>query len=149
MTTTTDIILADGKPANGERFTVWPDPTGRLGLSRLWPHLYDYLSTSESFPPGWMESIGQFNDAQLIRAFDISHGVFASPYAREHWPEVLRAVRSVLCCVSPRAQLAFLRYPNNDRQALLVLDSLIRGEVDLERTSMPLPDLDETPTQTM
>ena len=143
MHTPAPIILADGKPAiPGEKFYIWPDPTGRLGEARLWPHIYDFLC-HEEFPPNWMESIGSFNESQLVRAFEIRHKMFVSIYVHENWPLVLDAVRRALCSISRNATMAFLMYPNDDASALLLLDQLNRGEAQLSSESFALPDLHE------
>lgn len=136
------IILADGKPATpGEKFYIWPDPTGRLGDARLWPHIYDFLC-HEEFPPNWMESIASFNESQLVRAFDIDHKMLVSMYVHENWPLVLDAVRRALCSISMHAQMAFLVHPSNDRQALALLARLNAGEVHLSRESFALPSFE-------
>lgn len=144
MHTPSPIILADGKPSTpGEKFYIWPDPTGRLGDARLWPHLYDFLC-HEEFPPNWMESIATFNEFQLVRAFAIDHKMFAPTYVHENWPLVLDAVRRALCSISMNARMAFLVHPNSDRQALNLLGRLNRGEVPLDNESFALPSLGET-----
>ena len=55
----------------GEKFTVWPDPTGRLGVARLWPHLLDFLQTDGVLPANWQASMATFDEATLLLVFQV------------------------------------------------------------------------------
>lgn len=131
-----DIILADGKPANGEEFHIWPDPTGRLGDARLWPHLIDFLCHGR-FPPNWEQSIESFNELQLLRAFDVRALFFQPPEVPEQWAMVLAVVRVRLQSLNPNAAIAFCMHPKNDSSALALLKQLEKEPAPMETIALP------------
>lgn len=136
----TPIVYADGTIAKGEKFHIWPDPTGRLGDARLWSHFYCFLSESEVFPSNWMQLIPTLNESQLVRAFAQQHPAFASMFARENWPLVLNAVRQALCAKSLNATMAFLVYPAEDAKALDLLNLLNRSAAGISAECLAIPE---------
>ena len=147
MTSQNDIILEDGKPANGEKFYIWPDPTGRLGDSRLWPHFIDFLSNRLGYPADWEIGIASLNESQLLRAFDVRALYFQPPEVSPQWAVALALVRIRLQTLNPNAAIAFCLHPNNDRAALTLLKRLNLGEEHHDPTSLALPSLDDSITE--
>ena len=131
-----EIILADGKPANGEQFHIWPDPTGRLGDSRLWPHFIDFLC-HRGYPADWELGLASLNESQLLRAFDVRALYFHPPEVHVQWTAALALVRIRLQALNPNAAIAFCLHPNNDQAALVQMRKLGNTPVSLDILTLP------------
>ncbi len=108
----------------GERFTVWPDPTGRLGVARLWPHLLDFLQTDGELPTDWQTHMLSFDEGTLLRVFKVHPHIMTGNQFTVQWNRVKDCVRAQLQAISPRAQVAFGLYPHDDEQAIQLLADL-------------------------
>ena len=148
MTSQNDIILEDGKPANGEKFYIWPDPTGRLGDSRLWPHFIDFLCNNGTYPLDWERGVESLSESQLLRAFSSVRRLFFQPVNVDgQWAVALEFVRTRLQTINPNASIAFCLHPHDDRAALTLLKRLNLGEEHHDPTSLALPSLDDSITE--
>lgn len=123
----------------GEKFTVWPDPTGRLGVARLWPHLLDFLQTDGVLPANWQAPMATFDEATLLLVFQVHPHIMTGNQFTEQWNGVKDCVRTHLQAVNPCAQVAFGLYPHDDRQALQLLAEL--SPHSLEPDALALPPL--------
>lgn len=121
----------------GEKFTVWPDPTGRLGVARLWPHLLDFLQTDGALPAGWQTHVPSFDEATLLLVFKVHPHIMTGDEFTARWACVKDYVRTHLQTISPRAQVAFGLYPHDDRQALQLLSDLSASTAAPDALALP------------
>ena len=108
----------------GEKFLIWPDPTGRLGVERLWPHLLDFLQTDRVLPPNWQAHVPTFSEDVLLRVFKVHPHLMTGNEFIAQWNTVKDCVRTHLQTINPCAQVAFGLYPHDDEQALQLLAQL-------------------------
>ena len=138
MASQNDIILEDGKPANGEKFHTWPDPTGRLGDNRLWAHFIDFLCHDRTYPLEWERGVESLSESQLLRAFSVRRFFFQPPDVDGQWAVALAFVRTRLQILNPNAGIAFCMHPRDDSAALVLLEKLSSATMPVDVIPLPL-----------
>ena len=130
--------LAIKTEATDEESHTWPDPTGRLGDSRLWPHFIDVLCNSGTYPLNWKRGIESLSESQLLRAFSSVRRLFFQPLNVDgQWAVALEFVRTHLQTINPSASIAFGMHPRDDSAALLLLKQLSSATMPVD--IIPLP----------